>query len=488
MSANPIQSLREGIEYVEAELRNIHVAADGRELNEDEQARWDAGVAYLDGGDDTKGARARLVDAESRAAAIDAMDAGKGDKGDQTLRDKSFSFQRDTKDAISQLVEDRSATSGKLADGLIRGLGERDIDDAQLRTVIKRHLTNADLDERQATEGREWARELLVRSTPVYTRAFFKYMTGRGMALTDEERAAISATTAANGGVLVPTHLDPTIILTNDGSANALRPISRVVTTIGNSNVWNGVSSAGVTASFGAPLTEVSDNSPTFAAPSVTVHKAQAFVQATVEAFDDIAALASDVTMMFADAKDRLEGVKHCVGAGDGSNEPFGIFTALDANTNVEIVSDTAATIALADLTEVRRSVGQRWRGRSTWVMNPVYADAIKALGTALSASYSTDITQANTDTLLGRPVVETDDAPETQTTTVKDNEIVFGDFSNYVIVDKPGSTSIEFIPHLFNTNANLPDGRRGWYMHWRTGADSVNDLAFRLLQDKTSA
>jgi hypothetical protein len=28
----------------------------------------------------------------------------------------------------------------------------------------------------------------------------------------------------------------------------------------------------------------------------------------------------------------------------------------------------------------------------------------------------------------------------------------------------------------------------RGWYMHFRSGADSVNDLAFRLLQDKTSA
>ena len=90
-------------------------------------------------------------------------------------------------------------------------------------------------------------------------------------------------------------------------------------------------------------------------------------------------------------------------------------------------------------------------------------------------------------DRLLGRPLVESDDAPSTQTTTANDNMIVFGDFSNYVIVDKPGSAAIEFIPHMFNTANNLPDGRRAWYMHWRNGADSVNDLAFRLLQDKTS-
>jgi predicted phage gp36 major capsid-like protein len=64
----------------------------------------------------------------------------------------------------------------------------------------------------------------------------------------------------------------------------------------------------------------------------------------------------------------------------------------------------------------------------------------------------------------------------------------VFGDFSNFIIVDKPGSTSVEFIPHFFNTSNNLPDGRRGWYMHFRNGSDSVNDLAFRLLVDKTTA
>lgn len=472
---DPIQELRDGIAYVEAELRNIDSAAAGRELNEDEQARWDAGTAWLEGDDDTKGARARKAALEARAAAVSAMDAGKGDKGDQTLRDKSFSFQRQS-DATLDVWSNRSASRNEIRDAIVREVEGRDVPTDNVVKLLKRHGSDTD-----------WARNLLLRSSDTYSSAFQKVIVGREAYLTAEERAAISATTSANGGVLVPTHLDPSVILTNDGSANAIRQIARVVT-LTEGNTWNGVTSAGVTASWDAPLTEVSDDSPTFAQPSINVHKAQAFVQATIEAFEDINGLASDVLMMFADAKDRLEGAAHCTGAGDGSNQPTGIFTALDANTNVEIVSDTAATIALADLTEVRRSVGQRWRGRSTWVMNPVYADAIKALGTAVSASYSTDITQSNTDLLLGRPVVETDDAPDTQTTTVKDNEIVFGDFSNYVIVDKPGSTAIEFIPHLFNTSSNLPDGRRGWYMHWRTGADSVNDLAFRLLQDKTSA
>jgi HK97 family phage major capsid protein len=129
-----------------------------------------------------------------------------------------------------------------------------------------------------------------------------------------------------------------------------------------------------------------------------------------------------------------------------------------------------------------------RFRGRSSWLMNPIWALEIQNLGTALSNKYSTNITEGTTAQLYNRPVVESDDAPSTTTTTVRDNRIVFGDFTNFVIVDKPGSFGVQYIPVMFNTANNLPDGRVGWYANWRTGSDSVNDLAFRLLQDKTSA
>ena len=301
--------------------------------------------------------------------------------------------------------------------------------------------------------------------------------------LSAEERAALAVGTNTQGGYLVPTFLDPTIILTNSGSSNAIRAISRVVT-LTQGNTWNGVTSAGVTASWDGELTEVSDDTPSVANAQVPTYAAKALVQASIEAFEDIDGLASDVLMLFADARDRLEGAAHATGSGSG--QPTGIFTAITGSQMV--TSTTAATIGLVDLQAVKRAVPVRFRNRSTWVTNPVYGDAVKALGTALSASYSTDITQGNTDRLLGRPVVETDDAPTTQTTTTKDPEIILGDFSNYLIVDKPGSTSVEFIPHLFNTANNLPDGRRAWYMHFRGGADSINDAAFRLLVDKTSA
>lgn len=345
---------------------------------------------------------------------------------------------------------------------------------AHFEKTIKRHAADV-----------QWAANILARSRPEYESGFAKMVTGREMFLTNEERTAMSVGTNANGGFLLPTHLDPTIIMTNSGSSNSIRQISRVVT-LTQGTTWRGISSAGVTASWDGELVEVSDDSPTVGNPTITAYKAQSFVQASIEAFDDLAGLATDVMMMFADARDRLEGAAHATGS--GSSQPWGIFTALDANTNVELTSTTAATIGEVDIHSVYRNVPVRWRNRGTWVMNPLYSLAIKRLGTAVSSSYSGDLTAAVSDRILGRPLVESDDAPTTQTTTALDNEIVFGDFSNYVIVDKPGSMSVEYIPHLFNTSNNLPDGRRGWYAYWRTGADSVNDLGFRLLQDKTSA
>lgn len=413
-----------------------------------------------------KAIAAEIAAKKAQAEELDALDAARA----ATPKAPNFIPAKD--DAGTA---DVSRMTFKQVDDLVaRQTEERGIDADRARAILRRHRADV-----------EFVRNIAARSTDAYESAFSKMMTGRDAFLTAEERAAIAVGTNTQGGFLVPTHLDPTLILTNNGTSNAIRALARVVT-LTNENTWNGVTTAGSTFSWDAELAEVSDDSPGYEGPGIPVHTGQGFIQASMAAFDDIANLASDTLMLFGDGRDRLEAAAHATGTGSG--QPTGIFTALDANTNVEVTSATAATIALADLQGLKRALGIRWRNRSTWLMNPVYSDAIKALGTALSASYSTDLTQSNTDLLLGRPLVETDDAPTTQTTTVRDNEIVIGDFSNYVIVDKPGSTSIQFIPVMFNTANNLPDGRAGWYMRFRSGADSVNDLAFRLLQDKTSA
>jgi HK97 family phage major capsid protein len=464
------QQLREGLAYVRSLLTDMHTRAEGRDLTEDEQRSWDEGTAYVER---TRRTLARYDEARALAATPGhvervtppaAPNVNRGGDPFEAIRRRPDQSDREYRRAVT--------------DGLLRaneGRIEGADNQAHFERLVRRHGSDT-----------AWAAGLLARSRDEYVEGFAKMITGRDAFLTTEERAAIAVGTNTAGGFLVPTHLDPTLIMTNAGSSNNIRQIARVVTLTGGANVWHGVTTAGATASWDGELVEVSDDTPPVASVSIPIYKAQALVQASIEAFEDIPGLTGDVAMILADSRDRLEGAAHATGSGSG--QPTGIFTALDANTNVEVISTTAATIGLVDIHGLYRAVPVRWRGRGTWLMNPLYSLAIKALGTAVSASYTTDLTQPVSDRLLGRPMVESDDAPSVQTTTANDNEIAFGDFSNYVVVDKPGSTSIEFIPHMFNTANNLPDGRRAWYMHFRSGADSVNDLAFRLLQDKTSA
>jgi HK97 family phage major capsid protein len=281
-------------------------------------------------------------------------------------------------------------------------------------------------------------------------------------------------------------HLDPTLILTNQGAKDVVRTMSRQVTLTGGANKWNGVTTAGATASWDAELTEVSDDTPPVAPVSVPVFSAKALIQASIESFEDINGLTSDVQMLLADARTRLEATAHMTGSGSG--QPTGIFPALSGNGAVTVSLTTGHTWTLADIQAVALSLGDRWTEGSEWLMHPKFLGEIQALGTALGATYSTDLTQPFTQQILGHKVNQSFIAPSVSQTTTIDNLAVFGDFSNFLIVDKPGSTSIEFIPHLFNTSNNLPDGRRAWYMHFRNGSDSVNDLAFRLLVDKTTA
>ena len=101
--------------------------------------------------------------------------------------------------------------------------------------------------------------------------------------------------------------------------------------------------------------------------------------------------------------------------------------------------------------------------------------------------SYSGDLREPSASRWYDLPVLESDDAPTTQTTAALDPEVLLGDLSQFVIADRLGA-SAEFIPHLFATGNNPPSGQRGVYFRFRTGSDVVNTNAYRLLTDKTSA
>jgi HK97 family phage major capsid protein len=343
--------------------------------------------------------------------------------------------------------------------------------------------TATQLIERWDDEDASMARLALATSSPTYLRAWSKMAANPVNAdLSPEERAALNESKAvqralsltdANGGYLVPFQLDPTVILTSDGSYNEIRQIARQVVATGD--VWNGVSAGAVAWSFDAEADEVSDDSPTFGGPAIPIRTARGFVPISLEARMDAANITQEVGRLLAQGKDDLEAIKFVTGT-SVANEPVGLITALTGVGASTVASTTADTYAFNDLYKVQGALPARHRRRASWLANNLFWNLVRQ--TAPEGIWK-DPEGDRAGNLLGRPVYEAEAMDGTVDATVDNLMAIFGDFQNYVIADRIGMT-VDFIPHLFGANRR-PTGQSGWFAFYRVGAGTVNNAAFRV-------
>jgi HK97 family phage major capsid protein len=314
------------------------------------------------------------------------------------------------------------------------------------------------------------ARHVLLTGSEEYQDAFRAYLEDpQGEA----QRAALSLT-LANGGYLLPFVLDPTIILTNASSANPWRRISNIKQT--TSNTWNGVNSAGVNAAWLAEGTMVTDNTPTVANIVVTPGKAAAWVFGSYEVLEDTD-FGQQLPGLLADAKDRLEEAAFATGTGTG--QPQGV---VNGATTV-VTTATTLVVALADVYAVQAALPPRFRNApgTAWVANVAQINRFRQLDTAGGASFWTNLGKGQPETLLGAPIYEsTTMASGVATTTL---EAIFGDFGQYIIVDRVGVSMI-YEPLVKGTSSPyIPSGQAGWFMFWRVGAQLSTVNAFRVMK-----
>jgi len=336
-------------------------------------------------------------------------------------------------------------------------------------------------------DGGQIAKRMLLTENEAYRTAFMKGVTQTAPAFTaDEARAldeyrAMSEGTDSAGGFGIPVLIDPSIILTSGAAAAPVLDLARVVTI--TTDEWKGVSSAGVSWSYDGEGTEVSDDSPTLAQPTVPVYTARGFIPYSIEVGSDYPAFAAEMRRLL--DQGYIDLVAQQTITGSGSSSPTGVFTALDANTNVEVVVTTDGAFGAVDVLKVWKSLPERYRANATWIMNTDVENEIRTFAAgADSAYYTVDLQAGGIGTLFGRPIRTTDYAPEFTGTTGAANILVVGDFSNFLVAQRAGM-SVELIPHLFATGNNRPSGQRGWFAYARHGFDSVNDLGFRLLQNQ---
>ena len=376
---------------------------------------------------------------------------------------------------------DRSSVEANRSDLIARAL-----------TAVERNAERAFTDDQReavtnkiSTSGRnagKIAEYVLQTGSPEYAAEFERFIATSGRAFGPQlERAAMSLTTA-NGGAMVPYILDPSVMLTNNGVTNPMRQLARTETIIG-ANEWRGVTSAGVSAEWLAESTEAADASPTFTQPAIPTFKAAAYLFGSYEVLAD-SGFASQVQPLIMDAKDRLEATAFATGTGSG--QPFGIVTALGLTTTSRVAGSSgaagAADLVAADIYALDNDLGDRYRQNASFVGNKKTWNTVRQFGTANNYhAFWTDFGGGLPPQLIGYPVYQASAMDSTIVSGSNDDVIVLGDFQNYVVVDRMG-LELVYNPLVMGAN-NRPSGEVGWVAFWRTGGDSVNDAAFRMLR-----
>ena len=339
------------------------------------------------------------------------------------------------------------------------------------------------------------ARWAIAASNPAYETAFAKMLidpTRGHLEWSTDERNAYTAVaelsrtmslTVGAGGYMVPFTLDPSIMLTNDGSSNPLRRLATVKLT--KTNSWNGITSAGATAEWKSEESEVADGSPTIAQPSIPTFFGDAFVPYSFEFSTDADDALNELSKVLVDAADNLMAVGYTTG--NGTTAPQGIVTGL-VGTSSEINTSGSETHSATDPFVLQNALPARFSANATWQSHIATANAYRQMETTNGALLFPEL-RDRPASLLGKPWYENSnmDGSLNAAATANNYAVIYGDVrAGYVIVDRIGAT-LELIPNLMGAN-NRPTGQRGALLWFRTGGEVVVPQALRLLDIPTTA
>lgn len=339
------------------------------------------------------------------------------------------------------------------------------------RERMQGHVTH--LLERVDDQQGTFARRVLATGSPAYDRAFGKVVMQGTHALSNDEQRAMSVGTGTEGGFAVPFQLDPTVVLTSDGSLSPLRQIARVEQI--TSKTWQGITSSGITVSRSGEGVESGDNSFAIAQPEVSPQRVIADVRFSVEIEQDWSQLRSEIARLLADAKMREEDQSFVTGDGTGSN-PSGVAATLAASSEVP---DGGDGLQADDLYTLEESLPVRFRSRDRFLANKSTYNDVRALSTGSDGGdLWVRLGSGQPNELLGYPAHEA--SAMAGSATAGNRYLLFGDFSEFLIVDRLGM-NVEVNPHIVGSNGRWT-GQRAVVAVWRNSSLVLVDNAFRVL------
>lgn len=348
------------------------------------------------------------------------------------------------------------------------------LEDDNKETAIKRFKPSAD---------EQAFMRVLRTASPEYEDEFRMYLRS-GQPGPEMVRASFTEGVPASGGYMVPFHLDPTIILTNDGRINPMRGLADTVT-LQNTNIWHGVATDGVTAEYVGESVEVAAATATFSQPTITAFKADVYMPASMELLQD-STFGQQIPMLIQDARDEWEANEFVLGAGSTAAIE-GLVTKLAATAASVVSATTNASFGSPDVFKLANALPPRYRSNSTWIGEQSIFNLVRQFNVSgqPSGAFWTDLGPARPSQLLGRDVAESSvmyAAPLHTATSSNDNILVLGDIRKcYKIVDRMGM-EIQYDPMVLGSNRR-PTGEVAWVAFWRQGGGVVNSNAARLLQ-----
>ncbi|MBM4570263.1 phage major capsid protein, partial [Rhodococcus hoagii] len=334
------------------------------------------------------------------------------------------------------------------------------------------------LDNADSSSG-ELAKRILTTGSATYERAFGKVaMAGNTNPLTGEEARALALGTDAAGGFAVPYQLDPTLIQLGSGYISPIRQLARKVKLIGKE--WQTLTITEATVYRAAEGATAIDGSPTLAQRSVKVNKVHGFIPFSIELEQDWPQLRSEMTDLLNKAKAKEEANSFLLGTGVAP-QPEGLITG----ANVTVAAGSGLGITAADIYKLEEALPVEFRDNAAFLGNKSTYNKIRQLANNNDgAQLWVRLGDKTPNQLIGYPAYESSLMAGPGTNGNK--MLVFGDFENFVILDRIGM-SIELIPMLFDpANGNRPTGQRGFYATWRNNSKVVNPNAFRVLTATT--
>lgn len=266
--------------------------------------------------------------------------------------------------------------------------------------------------------------------------------------------AAFSSGDAASGGFFIPESIYGEIHTLID-AASIVRQYATVINMTTpkmlfpflDSNTNSATSFGGWTVTRVEEGGTITPSRPSFGRVKLEVTKQVAGAEVPNEMFQDVASLDGYIRDTLPQAVAFAADYDFFNGSGAGA--PLGVLNA--ANTALITVSaetnQIASTVVIDNILKMYARMVPRSKGRGVWFVNPTVTKQLWQLsinvGTGGAPVMLVDARGDGPMTMLGRPIVETELVPALGSA----GQILFADFSHYLIGERPGGT-LESSPH----------------------------------------